>query len=194
MGKKAMQSVTLEIPTILTLPGHPAPVASESPDGFSVITFTCDSPEAAIKTAKAASRELIKFHLDKDVHGERKEKAVSFTFGVAGAELPLTWRGRKGRPAKPEMLKEIQEALKGYKTTYFNSSVNEGITVADERIPCGLQYVYDNETDEAPARLTAKVLKSAQVGGGKTWTDKPLESADQALALVERLEEMFTDL
>lgn len=184
-----MQSVTLDLPTIMTLDGHPAPVVSENA-GCTVISFTAASPEAAIKTAKAATRELVKFRLAKDVKGERDGATISFTFGVEGAELPLTWRGRKGRAGKPEMLGEIQEALKGYKTTYFNSSVNEGIVVADDRIPCGLQFVYDEESGE----LVAKLLKAAQVGGGKTWTDRPLDSPEQALALVQKLETLFEEL
>lgn len=186
----ALQSVTLDIPTIMTLAGHPTPMVSENAEGQLVITYVCASNDAAIKTAKAASRELVKFRQEKDVKGHREQGTITFTFGTDGAELPLTWRGRKNREGKPEELAEIQKALEGYKTTYFNSSVNEGIVVADDRVPCGLQFVYDKESGD----LVAKVLKSAQVGGGKTWTDRPLDSSEQALELVQRLEGLFVGL
>lgn len=179
-----MQSVTLSIPEICTIENHPAPIAS-TVDGHLVLEYQCDSPDAAIKTARAVVRELVKFRLDKNVQGTRTGSKILFGFGLRGQELPATWRsrGHSSGGAKPALLGEIQEALKPYtKATYFNSSVNEGVVVED--VPCGLQFeIQDGD-------LVAKLLKSKK----GEWTEIPVNGTTQAVALVRKLQTITADL
>lgn len=182
----AGQTITLSIPDVLTMEGQPAPVVSEV-DGNLVVTLNYDGPEAAVKGAKAAVRELVKFRLDKNVKGERHSSQIVLTFGQDDDQIPATWRGRAGSATvtgtKPAILTEIQTALKPYaKAMYFNSSVNEGLTV--DSVPVGLQFETRGEDCYAKLLLSKK----------GEWKEVPIDSADQAVTLVDRLQNLLVDL
>lgn len=159
-----------------------------------------------IAFARAVVRDLFKYNGNQpiaDLAGYRgidpvtkqANDQITFVFNTPGGVLPTGWLPKKSKNGKPVEIVALEGVLPGLggadpiAVKYFNSSVNEGLTVApdDQRLPVGLQFTYDDERG-----IEAKFLKSSPTTGKKNWAVMSMDSTETCVGLVEDLLAVFS--